>query len=87
MEELLSKLYEKVICTEDVCIELQRKFDAKVTEMLKPLYQTMEKEQVESIRELICSAACLAEKNGFYLGVHTAVKLMSEAVSISDVEP
>lgn len=44
----------------------------------------MSEKEVERIRELICDAAYTAEKHGFYLGIHTAVKFMSEAVNILD---
>lgn len=84
MERLLSKIYDHVLCRERDSIELGRRFDAEVDEIVKPLRQDMSEKEVERIRELICDAAYTAEKHGFYLGIHTAVKFMSEAVNILD---
>ena len=84
MEGLLAKIYDKIICNESDSIELGRRFDEEVTEIVKPLRQDMSDKEVERIREIIYEAAYTSEKQGFYLGVHTALKFMTEATNILD---
>ena len=55
-----------------------------VTELVKTLYESMDEEAVEEVRELIYSASYSAEKHGFYLGIHTAIKFITEAMNILD---
>ena len=84
MESLLSRLYDKVIAQSEESIAFGMRYDEVVTELVKPLYETMDEEAVEEIRELIYSASYSAEKYGFYLGIHTAVKFITEAMNILD---
>ena len=51
MEGLLAKMYDKIICNESDSIELGRRFDEEVTEIVKPLRQDMSDKEVERIRE------------------------------------
>lgn len=84
MEGLLAKMYDKIICSESESIELGRRLDEEVTEIVRPLRQDMTDKEVERIREIIYEAAYTSEKQGFYLGVHTAVRFMTEANNILD---
>ena len=84
MESLLSRLYDKVICQSEESVAFGMKYDEIVTELVKPLYETMDEESVEEIRELIYSASYSAEKYGFSLGVHTAGKFITAAMNILD---
>ena len=84
MDKLLSKFYYKVLCEEQSHHKHGKRFDNEVTELVKPLYEKMDSRSVDDIRELICKASCSAEEYGFYLGIHTALKLMTEAVNILD---
>ena len=84
MESLLSRLYDKVICQSEESVTFGMRYDEIVTELVKPLYEAMDEEAVEEIRELIYSASYYAEKYGFYLGIHTAVQFMTEAMNILD---
>ena len=84
MEGLLAKMYDKIICNESESIELGRRFDEEVTEIVRPLRQDMTDKELERIREIIYEAAYTSEKQGFYLGVHTAVRFMTEANNILD---
>ena len=84
MESLLSRMYDKVICQSEESVAFGIRYDEIVTELVKPLYESMDEEAVEEIRELIYSASYSAEKYGFYLGIHTAVKFMTEAMNILD---
>lgn len=81
MQDLIGKIYDKIICTEDDCIELGKSLDDFVEETIEPLRETMSEDDVETIKEMIYTVAYHAEKDGFRLGVHTAVKFMSEALN------
>ena len=69
---------------QDCMTRFGMKYDEIVTELVKPLYESMDEEAVEEVRELIYSASYSAEKYGFYLGIHTAVKFITEAMNILD---
>lgn len=78
MEELLSKIYDKVVFDEQESITLGRKLDVLVDESLKPLENVKTETEIEDIKELIYNAVYSAEKDGFYMGVHFAAKLFAE---------
>ena len=84
MESLLSRLYDKVICQSEESVAFGMKYDEIVTELVKPLYESMDEDVVEEVRELIYTASYSAEKYGYFLGVHTAVKFITEAMNILD---
>lgn len=84
MESLLSRLYDKVICQSEESVAFEIRYDEIVTELVKPLYESMSEDEVEEIRELIYSVSYSAEKYGFYLGIHTAVKFITESMNILD---
>lgn len=78
MEDLLSKIYDKVAFYEEDSIKLGKEFDIIITELLEPLRKSRTEEEVEEIRELIYEAAYSAEKYGFYIGVRFTVGLLTE---------
>lgn len=81
MEDLLSKIYDKVDFYETDSIKLGKEFDIIVTELLKPLREKRTGKEVEEIRELIYKAAYSAEKDGFYIGVRFTVGLLMEIMA------
>ena len=82
MDGLLGKIFDSVVSNSDESIELGKKFDEQVAEIVKPLRESMAESEVENIIELIYDAAYYAEKHGFYEGVHTAIKFLAEAEHI-----
>lgn len=84
MESLLSRLYDKVIGQSEESVAFGIRYDEIVTELVKPLYESMDEDAVEDVRGLIYSAFYSAEKYGFYLGIHTEVQFISEAMNILD---
>lgn len=78
MEDLLSKIYDKVAFYEEDSIKLGKEFDTIITELLEPLRESRTEEEVEEIRELIYQAAYSAEKHGFYIGVRFSAVVLSE---------
>ena len=69
MEELLSKIYDKVAFYEADGMQVSKDYDHVVEEVLKPLSESKTEEETEEIRELIYNASYSAEKCGFMLGV------------------
>ena len=84
MEQLLSEIYEKVVYASENYNRLNQMFDSEVEEMICPLKDRLTAEELDELRSLIYNASYTAEKNGFYLGVHTAVQFFKEAVNIGE---
>lgn len=84
MKDLLSKIYDYVINYEDDSIKLGSKFDVEVKKAIEPLKESMTAEEMERIKEIVYSTAYTAEKNGFYLGISTALTMFVEAMQLPD---
>lgn len=82
MEELLSKIYDKVVFFEQDGIQFCSEYDRKVNELVEPLKTTRTESDIEEIMELIYAASYDAEKYGFMLGVRFMAKFMAEAMEI-----
>jgi len=80
MEDLLSKIYDKVAFYEEDSIQLGKEFDSLVEDMVKPLENSKTKPEIEEIKELIYKASYSAEKFGFNIGVRFMVKLFMEMI-------
>ena len=84
MEDLLSKVFDKIAFYEKDCIQFGIEYDAQVEELLEPLRATMSESEVEEIKELVYAASYHAEKYGFMLGVRFMAKFMSEAMEAAE---
>ena len=80
MEDLLSKIYDKIAFYEKDSIQLGIEYDAQVEKLLEPMRAVKSESDVEEIKELIYAASYHAEKDGFMLGVHFMAKFMSEVM-------
>lgn len=80
MEDLLSKIYDKVAFYEEDSIQLGKEFDCLVEDTLKPLEESKTEPEIEEIKELIYKASYSAEKFGFQIGVRFMVKLFMEMI-------
>ena len=78
MEELLSKIYDRIVIYEKDCISLGTEFDQKVAEKLEPMKESISEDELDKLKELIYWAAFLEEKDGFRLGVKFTLKLLME---------
>lgn len=78
MEELLSKIYDRIVIYEKDCISLGTEFDQKVAEKLEPMKESISEDELEKLKELIYWVAFLEEKDGFRLGVRFTLKLLME---------
>ena len=86
MERLLSEIYEKVIYASDMYNELNQIFDEEVENLIQPLKDQISAEELDELRGLIYSASFTAEKNGFYMGVHTAMKFFTESLNVGEMK-
>ena len=84
MHDVLKKLFDKVIFYEADCIKVGRKLDEEVNTNIEPLRESMSEKELETIRDMIFSASYIAEKNGFYLGIRTALTMFVEAMQLPD---
>lgn len=80
MEDLLSKIYDKVAFYEEESIQLGKEFDAIVEETIEPLKSSKSEAEVEEIKELIYKAAYFAEKYGFLIGVRFTGRFFTEVM-------
>ena len=78
MEELLSKIYERIVFYEKDCISLGTEFDRKLAKKLAALKVSISDDEMEKLRELIYWVALLEEKDGFRLGLRFTLKLLAE---------
>ena len=83
MEQLLEEIYEKVVYASDEYNQLNQKFDEEVETLIQPLKDQISAEELDELRGLIYSASFVAEKNGFKMGVHVAVKFFTEALNVT----
>lgn len=77
MHDVLKKLFDKVIFYEADCFKVGRKLDEEVNTIIEPLRESMPEKELETIRDMIFLASHTAEKNGFYLGIRTALCRLS----------
>ncbi len=82
MQDLLSKIFDKVAFYEQDSIQSGKEYDSRVEELVEPLRSTMSKDGVEEVKELIYKASYDAEKYGFQMGVRFMTKFIEEAVGI-----
>lgn len=84
MEDLLSKIYDKVAYYEKDGIQFGNEYDCRVEEILKPLRENMAESEVEEIKELVYTASYYAQKYGFMLGVRFMAKFIAEALGATE---
>lgn len=84
MHDVLKKFFDKVIFYGADCIKVGRKLDEEVNTIIEPLRESMSEKELETIRDMIFSALYTAEKNGFYLGIRTALTMFMEAMQLPD---
>lgn len=80
MDDLLSKIYDKVIFQEADSVELDKAFDDMVNGLLKSLGDIMPQVDREKISDLVYDATYQARKDGFLLGARFMARLMEETL-------
>lgn len=84
MEDLLSKVFDKVAFYEKEGIQFGIEYDVQVEELLEPLRTTKSESDIEEIKELIYATSYDAEKYGFMLGARFVAKLIAETMGITE---
>lgn len=84
MEDLLSKIFDKIAFYENDGIQFGIEYDVQVEELLEPLRATKSESEVEEIKELVYAASYHVEKFGFMLGVRFMAKFMAEAMESAE---
>lgn len=86
MEDLLTKIYDRVAFYEQESMRLGKEFDTVVEETLEPLKDNKTEEEVEGIKELIYQISYSAQKNGFRIGVSFVIKFLAEICGIVEIK-
>lgn len=84
MHDMWNKLFDKVIFYEPDCIKVGRMLDEEVNAIVEPLKESMSEKELEVIRDMIYSASYSAQKDGYYLGIRTAMTMFMEAMQSQD---
>lgn len=86
MEDLLTKIYDRVAFYEQESMCLGKEVDTVVEETLEPLKDNKTEEEVEGIKELIYQISYSAQKNGFRIGVSFVIKFLAEICGIVEIK-
>ena len=79
MSDLLRRFYEEVVLTEQATIEINRKLDDEVKHIMENYIKGSTADEVT--REMCFEIVSLAEREGFYMGLKHAVKVLLELLS------
>ena len=86
MEDLVSKIYDRVAFYEKDGISLNKEFDTVVEETLEPLKDDKTEAEIEEIKELIYQTSYTAQKNAFRIGVSFIIKFFAEICGVGDIK-
>lgn len=84
MKDMWSKFFGKILFYEQDFVEYGRFLDRDITQIIEPLKQSMTEEELDVIKDMMYSTAYTAEKNGFYLGIRTALTMFVETMQLPD---
>lgn len=84
MKDIWSKFFGKILFYEQDFVEYGRFLDRDITQIIEPLKQSMTEEELDVIKDMMYSTAYTAEKNGFHLGIRTALTMFVEAMQLPD---
>lgn len=80
MEDLIAKLYDKIVYWEDDSTRLNLEYDQTVCAILEPLKGSKTEDEISEISEIIYTATYQARKDGFKLGVRCMASLLTDAL-------
>lgn len=84
MKDMWSKFFGKILFYDQDFVEYGRFLDRDITQIIEPLKQSMTEEELDVIKDMMYSTAYTAEKNGFHLGIRTALTMFMEAMQLQD---
>lgn len=77
MDEMLNKIYRKIVIYERETVQANRIIDDEVLLLLDEYKQQLQDVDQEILKELVYSVLPIAEQTGFRLGVRFALKFLS----------
>lgn len=78
MNELLLKIYERIICEEGGTYEGRKRVEKCVDKLLQKHAADFGQKETEAVKVIAYAAACQAEQEGFRSGIRFAVSLYLE---------
>ncbi len=78
MNELMKKIFEEIVCYEEETISRNRAIDTEVLHIVKRYKGKLNGEERETLQDQFCDLALLAEREGFYLGMRFALRVLME---------
>ena len=79
MSELLRRFYEEIVLTEQSAIEVNCRIDDEVKRIIENHVKGSTTD--ERIKEMCFDIVSLAEREGFYMGMKYAIKVLVEILS------
>lgn len=79
MENLLAKLYDRIVYWEEDSTWMNLEYDQTVCAILEPLKGSKTEGEISEISETIYAATYQARKDGFMLGARCMASLLAEA--------
>lgn len=77
MDEMLNKIYRKIVIYERETVQANRMMDDEVLLLMDEYKQQLQDVDQDTLKELLFSALPIAEQTGFRLGVRFALKFLS----------
>lgn len=78
MSELLMKFYQEVIQYENDSIELGKRLDEEVSQLIEAYKEKFSDEEIEVIKGMMYQLAYEAERMGYVLGVKSVAQIYME---------
>jgi len=85
MEQMLDKIFDKIILGSSLYNEFGMKLDEEVDNAIEPFVDSLEWEQVEKIKAMIYAISYTAEKQGFYLGMNMLLEILYESLKPNSI--
>ena len=83
MKEIWEKIYEKVIYQEEDGQKVEKVLDMEINKLLMPYESRFNKNELETIRDLMYAIESKAMKEGFWLGARYVLLLLASMLSKS----
>ena len=85
MERVLESIFDKIVFEGSLYNELGMKLDEEVDQAIAPYVDSLEEDETEKLKAMIYKVSYTAEKQGFYLGMHTLLEILYESLKSSGI--
>ena len=86
MEDLLEKIYQSVVCSEEASIKMAEKYDKQMDEILEEYKEDVDGIDDEQLRALLYDVAYVTEQGGFVLGARFMARFLFEVLQTQKEE-